>query len=131
MPGYVNIGAYVGENSMIDTWATVGSCAQVGKDCHLSGGGGLGGVLEPPGAQPVSGEDGCFIGPRAIVIEGMLVGREAVIGAGVALTVAARAGHLPLAPSLLLVLAYPLTLLLLGFYPPAELAGLSRIAPGW
>jgi 2,3,4,5-tetrahydropyridine-2-carboxylate N-succinyltransferase len=71
---------------MVDTWATVGSCAQVGKDCHLSGGVGLGGVLEPPGAQPVIIEDGCFIGSRAIIVEGMLVEREAVIGAGVALT---------------------------------------------
>ncbi len=86
MPGYVNIGAYVGAGTMVDTWATVGSCAQVGKDCHLSGGVGLGGVLEPPGAQPVIIEDGCFIGSRAIIVEGMLVEREAVIGAGVALT---------------------------------------------
>jgi 2,3,4,5-tetrahydropyridine-2-carboxylate N-succinyltransferase len=86
MPGYVNIGAYVGAGTMVDTWATVGSCAQIGKDCHLSGGVGIGGVLEPPGAQPVIVEDGCFIGSRAIVVEGMLVEREAVIGAGVALT---------------------------------------------
>jgi 2,3,4,5-tetrahydropyridine-2,6-dicarboxylate N-succinyltransferase len=86
MPGYVNIGAYVGSGTMVDTWATVGSCAQVGKDCHLSGGVGIGGVLEPPGAQPVIIEDGCFIGSRAIIVEGMLIEREAVIGAGVALT---------------------------------------------
>jgi 2,3,4,5-tetrahydropyridine-2-carboxylate N-succinyltransferase len=86
MPGYVNIGAYVGANTMVDTWATVGSCAQIGKDCHLSGGVGIGGVLEPPAAQPVIVEDGCFIGSRAIVVEGMLIEREAVIGAGVALT---------------------------------------------
>ena len=86
MPGYVNIGARVGAGTMVDTWATVGSCAQVGKDCHLSGGVGLGGVLEPPGAQPVIIEDGCFIGSRAIIVEGMLIEREAVIGAGVALT---------------------------------------------
>jgi 2,3,4,5-tetrahydropyridine-2-carboxylate N-succinyltransferase len=86
MPGYVNIGAYVGAGTMVDTWATVGSCAQVGKDCHLSGGVGIGGVLEPPGAQPVIIEDGCFIGSRAIIVEGMLIEREAVIGAGVALT---------------------------------------------
>jgi len=86
MPGYVNIGAYVGAGTMVDTWATVGSCAQIGKDCHLSGGVGIGGVLEPPGAQPVIVEDGCFIGSRAIIVEGMLVEREAVIGAGVALT---------------------------------------------
>jgi 2,3,4,5-tetrahydropyridine-2-carboxylate N-succinyltransferase len=86
MPGYVNIGAYVGSGTMVDTWATVGSCAQIGKDCHLSGGVGIGGVLEPPGAQPVIVEDGCFIGSRAIIVEGVIVERESVIGAGVALT---------------------------------------------
>jgi 2,3,4,5-tetrahydropyridine-2-carboxylate N-succinyltransferase len=86
MPGYVNIGAWVGARTMVDTWATVGSCAQIGRDCHLSGGVGIGGVLEPPGARPVIVEDGCFIGSRAIVVEGMLVEREAVIGAGVVLT---------------------------------------------
>jgi len=86
MPGYVNIGAYVGTRTMVDTWATVGSCAQIGRDCHLSGGVGIGGVLEPPGAQPVVVEDGCFIGSRAIIVEGVIVEREAVIGAGVALT---------------------------------------------
>lgn len=86
MPGYVNIGAHVGSGTMVDTWATVGSCAQIGKNCHLSGGVGIGGVLEPPGAQPVIIEDGCFIGSRAIIVEGMLVESEAVIGAGVTLT---------------------------------------------
>lgn len=86
MPGYVNIGAYVGANSMIDTWATVGSCAQIGKSVHLSGGVGIGGVLEPPQAQPVIIEDGAFIGSRSIVVEGVRVGREAVLGAGVVLT---------------------------------------------
>nr|PZN21660.1 MAG: 2,3,4,5-tetrahydropyridine-2,6-dicarboxylate N-succinyltransferase [Pseudomonadota bacterium] len=86
MPGYVNIGAYVGSGTMVDTWATVGSCAQIGRDCHLSGGVGIGGVLEPPGARPVIVEDGCFIGSRAIIVEGTLVEREAVIGAGVTLT---------------------------------------------
>ena len=86
MPGYVNIGAWVGSGTMVDTWATVGSCAQIGRDCHLSGGVGIGGVLEPPGAQPVIVEDGCFIGSRAIIVEGVVVEREAVIGAGVALT---------------------------------------------
>ena len=86
MPGYVNIGAWVGGGTMVDTWATVGSCAQIGRDCHLSGGVGIGGVLEPPGAQPVIVEDGCFIGSRAIIVEGVIVEREAVIGAGVALT---------------------------------------------
>ncbi|GAC1652001.1 MAG: 2,3,4,5-tetrahydropyridine-2,6-dicarboxylate N-succinyltransferase [Vulcanimicrobiaceae bacterium] len=86
MPGYVNIGAYVGENSMIDTWATVGSCAQIGNNVHLSGGAGIGGVLEPPQAQPVIVEDGAFIGSRCIVVEGVFVAREAVLGAGVVLT---------------------------------------------
>jgi 2,3,4,5-tetrahydropyridine-2-carboxylate N-succinyltransferase len=86
MPGYVNIGAYVGSGTMVDTWATVGSCAQIGRDCHLAGGVGIGGVLEPPGARPVIIEDGVFVGSRAIVVEGTLVQREAVIGAGVVLT---------------------------------------------
>jgi 2,3,4,5-tetrahydropyridine-2-carboxylate N-succinyltransferase len=86
MPSYVNIGAYVGAGTMVDTWATVGSCAQIGKDCHLAGGVGIGGVLEPPGAQPVIVEDGCFLGSRCIVVEGMLIERESVIGAGVVLT---------------------------------------------
>src|SRR2546423_8023854 len=86
MPGYVNIGARVGAGSMVDTWATVGSCAQVGRGVHLSGGAGPGGVLEPPGARPVIIEDGAFIGSRCIVVEGVLVGEEAVLGAGVVLT---------------------------------------------
>lgn len=86
MPGYVNIGAYVGEGTMVDTWATVGSCAQIGKRVHLSGGVGIGGVLEPLQAQPVIVEDDCFIGSRAIIVEGVIVEKEAVIGAGVVLT---------------------------------------------
>jgi 2,3,4,5-tetrahydropyridine-2-carboxylate N-succinyltransferase len=86
MPGYVNIGAYVDERTMVDTWATVGSCAQIGKNVHLSGGVGIGGVLEPPQAQPVIVEDGAFIGSRCIVVEGVRVAREAVLGAGVVLT---------------------------------------------
>ena len=86
MPSYVNIGAYVGSQTMVDTWATVGSCAQIGRGCHLSGGVGIGGVLEPPGARPVIVEDGCFVGSRAILVEGMHVERECVIGAGVVLT---------------------------------------------
>ena len=86
MPGYVNIGARVGEGTMVDTWATVGSCAQVGKRVHLSGGVGVGGVLEPPQAQPVIIEDDAFIGSRAIVVEGVRVGAGAVLGAGVVLT---------------------------------------------
>ncbi len=86
MPGYVNIGARVGSGTMVDTWATVGSCAQIGKDCHLSGGVGIGGVLEPPSARPVIVEDGCFIGSRVVVVEGVRIGKEAVIGTGVVLT---------------------------------------------
>lgn len=86
MPGYVNIGAYVGANSMVDTWATVGSCAQIGEGVHLSGGVGIGGVLEPPSANPVIIEDGAFIGSRCIVVEGCQVGTEAVLGANVVLT---------------------------------------------
>jgi 2,3,4,5-tetrahydropyridine-2-carboxylate N-succinyltransferase len=86
MPGYVNIGARVGEGTMVDTWATVGSCAQVGRRVHLSGGVGIGGVLEPPQAQPVIIEDDAFIGSRAIVVEGVHVGAGAVLGAGVVLT---------------------------------------------
>jgi len=86
MPGYVNIGAYVGAGTMIDTWATVGSCAQVGKGVHLSGGVGIGGVLEPPSASPVIIEDGAFIGSRCVVVEGVIVEKEAVLGAGVVLT---------------------------------------------
>jgi 2,3,4,5-tetrahydropyridine-2,6-dicarboxylate N-succinyltransferase len=86
MPAYVNIGAYVDEGTMIDTWATVGSCAQIGKNVHLSGGVGIGGVLEPPQAAPVIIEDGAFIGSRCVVVEGVRVEREAVLGAGVVLT---------------------------------------------
>jgi 2,3,4,5-tetrahydropyridine-2-carboxylate N-succinyltransferase len=90
MPSYVNIGAYVGSGTMVDTWATVGSCAQVGKNVHLSGGAGIGGVLEPVQASPVIIEDGCFIGSRAIIVEGMHVEREAVLGANVVLTKSTR-----------------------------------------
>jgi 2,3,4,5-tetrahydropyridine-2-carboxylate N-succinyltransferase len=86
MPSYVNIGAYVDEGTMVDTWATVGSCAQIGKHVHLSGGVGIGGVLEPLQASPVIVEDGCFIGSRCIVVEGVKVEREAVLGANVVLT---------------------------------------------
>jgi len=86
MPSYVNIGAYVDSGTLIDTWATVGSCAQVGKNVHLSGGVGLGGVLEPVQAAPVIIEDDCFIGSRCIVVEGVRIGREAVLGANVVLT---------------------------------------------
>jgi 2,3,4,5-tetrahydropyridine-2-carboxylate N-succinyltransferase len=86
MPSYVNIGAYVDEGTMVDTWATVGSCAQIGKHVHLSGGVGIGGVLELLQASPVIIEDGCFIGSRCIVVEGVRVGKEAVLGANVVLT---------------------------------------------
>ena len=86
MPSYINIGAYVDEGTMVDTWATVGSCAQIGKNVHLSGGVGIGGVLEPVQAAPVIVEDGAFIGSRCIVVEGVHVGKEAVLGANVVLT---------------------------------------------
>ncbi len=90
MPSYVNIGAYVDSGTMVDTWATVGSCAQIGKHVHLSGGVGIGGVLEPVQAAPVIIEDGCFIGSRCIVVEGVRVGKEAVLGAGVTLTLSTK-----------------------------------------
>ncbi|MGZ3755641.1 MAG: 2,3,4,5-tetrahydropyridine-2,6-dicarboxylate N-succinyltransferase [Mucilaginibacter sp.] len=90
MPSYVNIGAYVDEGTMVDTWATVGSCAQIGKHCHLSGGVGIGGVLEPVQAAPVIIEDNCFLGSRAIVVEGVHVEREAVLGANVVLTASTK-----------------------------------------
>ncbi len=90
MPSYVNIGAYVGKGSMIDTWATVGSCAQVGENVHISGGVGLGGVLEPVQANPVIIEDNAFIGSRSIVVEGVIVEQGAVIGAGVTLTASTK-----------------------------------------
>lgn len=86
MPSYVNIGAYVDSGTMVDTWATVGSCAQIGKNVHLSGGVGIGGVLEPVQASPVIVEDNCFIGSRSIVVEGVHLGKEAVLGANVVLT---------------------------------------------
>ncbi len=86
MPSYVNIGAYIDSGTMVDTWATVGSCAQIGKDVHLSGGVGIGGVLEPPQASPVIIEDGAFIGSRCIVVEGAHIGKRAVLGAGVTIT---------------------------------------------
>lgn len=86
MPGYINIGAWVGAGTMVDTWATVGSCAQIGRHVHLAGGVGVGGVLEPIQAQPVIIEDGAFIGSRSIIVEGVRVGEQAVLGAGVVLT---------------------------------------------
>ncbi|MEA3452616.1 MAG: 2,3,4,5-tetrahydropyridine-2,6-dicarboxylate N-succinyltransferase [Bacteroidota bacterium] len=90
MPSYVNIGAYVDSGTMVDTWATVGSCAQIGKNVHLSGGVGIGGVLEPLQAAPVVIEDGAFIGSRCIVVEGVRVGKEAVLGANVVLTASTK-----------------------------------------
>jgi len=90
MPSYVNIGAYVDEGTMVDTWATVGSCAQIGKNVHLSGGVGIGGVLEPLQAAPVIIEDNAFIGSRCIVVEGVRVGSEAVLGANVVLTMSTK-----------------------------------------
>jgi 2,3,4,5-tetrahydropyridine-2,6-dicarboxylate N-succinyltransferase len=90
MPSYVNIGAYVDEGTMVDTWATVGSCAQIGKNVHLSGGVGIGGVLEPVQAAPVIIEDNAFLGSRSIVVEGVRVGKEAVLGANVVLTASSK-----------------------------------------
>jgi 2,3,4,5-tetrahydropyridine-2-carboxylate N-succinyltransferase len=90
MPSYVNIGAYVDAGTMVDTWATVGSCAQIGKNVHLSGGVGIGGVLEPVQAAPVIVEDGAFIGSRCILVEGVRIGKEAVLGANVVLTASSK-----------------------------------------
>ena len=90
MPSYVNIGAYVDSGTMVDTWATVGSCAQIGKNVHLSGGVGIGGVLEPVQASPVIIEDGCFIGSRCIVVEGTHIEKECVLGANVVITQSTR-----------------------------------------
>lgn len=93
MPSFVNIGAFVGEGTMVDTWATVGSCAQVGKHCHISGGAGIGGVLEPLQASPTIIEDHCFIGARSEVVEGVVVGHHSVIGMGVFLGQSTRIYH--------------------------------------
>ena len=90
MPSFVNVGAYVGENTMVDGWSTVGSCAQIGRDCHLSGGVGIGGVLEPLQAQPTIIEDNCFIGARSEVAEGVVVGEGSVLSMGVFLTASTR-----------------------------------------
>ncbi|MEM9884915.1 MAG: 2,3,4,5-tetrahydropyridine-2,6-dicarboxylate N-succinyltransferase [Bacteroidota bacterium] len=90
MPSYVNLGAWVGSGTMVDTWATVGSCAQIGRNVHLSGGVGIGGVLEPLQATPTIIEDDCFIGSRSIVVEGVRIGKEAVLGANVVLTKSTR-----------------------------------------
>ena len=90
MPSFINIGAYIDTGTLVDTWATVGSCSQVGKNVHLSGGVGIGGVLEPVQAAPVIIEDGCFIGSRCIVVEGVRIGKEAVLGANVVLTASTK-----------------------------------------
>jgi len=90
MPSFVNVGAYVGENTMVDTWSTVGSCAQIGRDCHLSGGVGIGGVLEPVQAAPTIVEDNCFIGARSEVAEGVIVGEGSVLSTGVFLTASTK-----------------------------------------
>ena len=90
MPSFINVGAYVGARTMVDTWATVGSCAFVGSDVHLSGGVGVGGVLEPAQANPVVIESGAFLGSRAIVVEGVRIGERAVLGAGVTLTASTK-----------------------------------------
>jgi 2,3,4,5-tetrahydropyridine-2-carboxylate N-succinyltransferase len=90
MPSYVNIGAYIDSGTMVDTWATVGSCAQIGKNVHLSGGTGIGGVLEPVQALPVIIEDNCFLGSRCIVVEGVRVEKEAVLGANVVITASTK-----------------------------------------
>jgi len=95
MPSFVNIGAHVGAGTMVDTWATVGSCAQVGKHCHISGGAGIGGVLEPLQASPTIIEDHCFIGARSEVVEGVVVGHHSVIGMGVFLGQSTRIGYVP------------------------------------
>lgn len=115
MPGFVNIGAYVGAGTMIDTWATVGSCAQIGRDVHLAGGVGIGGVLEPPGARPVIVEDGAFLGSRCVVVEGVRIGREAVLGANVVLT----------ASTLIVDVTGPTERVLKGYVPPR-----SVVIPG-
>src|SRR5258708_28559943 len=94
MPSYVNIGAYVDEGTMVDTWATVGSCAQIGKGVHLSGGVGIGGVLEPLQAAPGIIEEGAFLGSRSIVVEGVIVEKEAVLGANVVLTQSTKIIHM-------------------------------------
>jgi len=90
MPSFVNVGAYVGENTMVDTWATIGSCAQIGRNCHISGGAGIGGVLEPVQAAPTIIEDDCFIGARSEVAEGVIVGQGSVLSMGVYLTASTK-----------------------------------------
>ncbi len=129
MPSYVNIGAYVGAGTMVDTWATVGSCAQVGSNVHLSGGVGLGGVLEPLQATPTIIEDDCFIGSRAIVVEGVRVGREAVLGANVVLTKSTRIIDVTGAePRVMRGEVPPRSVVIPGTYPKEFAAGTYQVA---
>ncbi len=128
MPSYVNIGAYIDEGTMVDTWATVGSCAQIGKNVHLSGGVGIGGVLEPVQASPVIIEDDCFIGSRCIVVEGVRVEQGAVLGAGVILTGSTRIIDVTAAEPLEckgVVPAY--SVVIPGTYPKAFPAGIYQV----
>ncbi|MFV0237001.1 MAG: 2,3,4,5-tetrahydropyridine-2,6-dicarboxylate N-succinyltransferase [Flavobacteriales bacterium] len=128
MPSYVNIGAYVDEGTMVDTWATVGSCAQIGKNVHLSGGVGIGGVLEPLQAAPVIIEDNAFIGSRCIVVEGVHVGKEAVLGANVVLTASTKiidiTGHQPKEHR---GLVPPRSVVIPGSYPKNFTAGVYSV----
>lgn len=128
MPSYVNIGAYVDSGTMVDTWATVGSCAQIGKNVHLSGGVGIGGVLEPVQAAPVIIEDDCFIGSRCIVVEGVRVGRQAVLGAGTVLTASTRIIDVTSAtPGELKGFVPPLSVVIPGSYPKTFPAGTYHV----
>ncbi|MCK9400730.1 MAG: 2,3,4,5-tetrahydropyridine-2,6-dicarboxylate N-succinyltransferase [Bacteroidales bacterium] len=128
MPSYVNIGAYIDEGTMVDTWATVGSCAQIGKNVHLSGGVGIGGMLEPVQALPVIIEDDCFIGSRCIVVEGVKVEREAVLGAGVILTGSTRIIDVTAAkPVEIKGLVPARSIVIPGTYPKAFPAGIYQV----
>lgn len=128
MPSYVNIGAYVDSGTMVDTWATVGSCAQIGKNVHLSGGVGIGGVLEPVQAAPVIVEDGAFIGSRCIVVEGVRVGKEAVLGAGLILTASTHIVDVSgPEPRILKGEIPPRSVVIPGSYPKAFAAGTYNV----
>jgi 2,3,4,5-tetrahydropyridine-2-carboxylate N-succinyltransferase len=129
MPSYVNIGAYVGGGTMVDTWATVGSCAQIGRNVHLSGGVGIGGVLEPLQAAPVIIEDDCFIGSRCIVVEGVRVCREAVLGANVVLTQSTHIIDVTGAePVIHRGIVPPRSVVIPGAYPKAFPAGTYQVS---
>jgi 2,3,4,5-tetrahydropyridine-2,6-dicarboxylate N-succinyltransferase len=128
MPSYVNIGAYVDTNTMVDTWATVGSCAQIGKDVHLSGGVGIGGVLEPLQAAPVIVEDGAFIGSRCIVVEGVRVGSQAVLGANVVLTASTKIIDVTRGePQIISGYVPPRSVVIPGSYPKEFAAGTYHV----